>query len=193
MKKLNEQISKMKSMMGLGESGYSDLEPDVPMVAETDEDIPYAEEVPDDQVPSVNDEIGKVLSEVMDDYAKAKKYIDIEATKLMAGTVLDDIIKNIDMAKQKERELEKANDYYNAREEYYQDKIDTFHEKYGYDNKVIDEISKYSNGLYYLSSDMYDAAQVWYKLWNIAEKLIDEYNENPKRRKTLINIKSNNI
>lgn len=154
-----------------------------------DDDIPYAEEIPDDSSTGNYDSLDSVLNQVKEDYSKAKKYLDAEAVKLMSGTALIDLVKNSELARSKERELEKANDFYDKKSNYYEDRIDDFYEKEGYDNSTIKEISKYNEGLRRLSSDMYDAAQIWYKLNGIVEELVESYNEE-KSMKSFINLKT---
>lgn len=157
-----------------------------------DDDIPYAEEIPDDEVPKGANTPEQVLKEAKEDYAKAKKYVELEAVKLMSGTSLIDLIEDTELARKKEKELEGANDSYDKRCSYYDDKIDEFHEEYGYNNKEVDEIGKYSNALGRISQDLYDAAQVWYKLKGIAEEITDTYQEE-KRMKAFVSLKSTQI
>ena len=111
----------------------------------------------------------------------------------MAGTSLIDIINDENLAVSKEQELENTHEFFEKRNEYYDERVDEFHEKKGYNEPKIEEIRNYNHALYELARDMYDAAQIWYKLKDVAKGVSEIYEDYPKRRKTLITIKSNEI
>ena len=173
--RLDEKISEMRRLM---------------LIREGKEVIPYAEEMPDEDVYS---KISNILVNIKSEYSKAKKYVDIEVNKVMAGTSLIDLIKDVNLGRSKEQELEHINEFYEKRCEYYDELIDDFQDNLGYNNSVILEIKKYYTGLYNLSKDMWDIAQVWYKLYSLAEEISEKYEEDPKSRKALINIKTTEI
>lgn len=163
------------------------------MLIKESDDLPYAEEIPEEPENGGDVNIDKVLEEIKADYAKAKTYIDLEASKLMVGTCLLDIVQDENIATSKEQLLENTSEYYEKRCEYYDERIDEFHDKLGYQDSRIDQLRTYSAALYYLAKDMYDAAQVWYRLKEVAETVKELYAGETKRRKTLINIKTTQI
>ena len=177
-KRLDEKIVNMKRLM---------------LINENDEQIPYAEEVPEPGEVQMQQLGQKLLGELKNEYKTAMVYIDGEANKVMAGTSLIELVKDENVAKSKEHELESKHEYYEKRHDYFDDQLDDLKDKLGYNNPLVQEIGKYTNGLYYLAKDMWDAAQVWYKLNQVAQEILEKVGDNPKSRQTLINLKTTQI
>jgi hypothetical protein len=137
-------------------------------------------------------EIEKVLHQIQNDCNTAQKIVDVESVKVMT-VVLDELVKEPNLARTNEKKIESLHDKLGERCSKYDDIIDNFHEKYGYDNTEVDSIDTYKVKLDDLQADLYDISNLWYKLNQLVESIIYVYENNPKRIKTLLNIKTTDI
>jgi hypothetical protein len=137
-------------------------------------------------------EIEKVLHQIQNDCNTAQKIVDVESVKVMT-VVLDELVKEPNLARTNEKKIESLHDKLDERCSKYDDIIDNFHEKYGYDNTEVDSIDTYKVKLDDLQADLYDISNLWYKLNQLVESIIYVYENNPKRIKTLLNIKTTDI
>ena len=157
---------------------------DKPFMSEDDEEIPYAEEIPGNIVPANQTEIQKTLSSITNDFNKVNNIVNMESAKVMNMT-LAELIEQPNLVRLKEKGLEKMSEDVSNRCDIYEDII----EKY-YGDPQVKNISELSSKLKYLSYDLYDIAQVWYRLGGIIEKINGLYDN---RKTPLLNIKRTDI
>jgi len=108
----------------------------------------------------------------------------MESAKVMNMT-LAELIEQPNLVRLKEKGLEKMSEDVSNRCDIYEDII----EKY-YGDPQVKNISELSSKLKYLSYDLYDIAQVWYRLGGIIEKINGLYDN---RKTPLLNIKRTDI
>lgn len=151
---------------------------DKPFMSEDDE------EIPGNIVPANQTEIQKTLSSITNDFNKVNNIVNMESAKVMNMT-LAELIEQPNLVRLKEKGLEKMSEDVSNRCDIYEDII----EKY-YGDPQVKNISELSSKLKYLSYDLYDIAQVWYRLGGIIEEINGLYDN---RKTPLLNIKRTDI
>lgn len=158
----------------------------------TDQMVGYMDMGENDNVPSTGDDVVAHLNRFKASYDKIQRMVDAEALRVMSIS-LSEIMESPETISNIENKLEVAADNIEKLNEYYTDLIDRYHKTIGYNDPNVSQMHTINMKLMKRQLDLGDISNLWYELKNVVEGINKLYRNSPKRLKTLINLKKNEI